>query len=55
MKPGMSIDDRKIIVSLEMDLPGIVLIIAHTANDEKYSEYNICVDVKCHNFVRVWQ
>ena len=36
MKPGMSIDDRKIIVNLEIDLPRINFIMAHSANDKKW-------------------
>ena len=35
MKPGMSIDDKNIIVSFEIDLPIIELIIAHAASDNK--------------------
>lgn len=35
MKPGMSIDDRKIIISLEVDLPGIDFIIVHVVSDNK--------------------
>ena len=35
MKPGISTDDRKIIVNFEIDLPGIDLIIAHAASDKR--------------------